>query len=618
MSDNKYQSTVYRAALIVVAVLSSAGLARVSDKEARYDLPPARYEVRIERDVMVPMHDGVKLATDIYFPQGLEGKLPVILIRTPYDKAKPRAIGEAPQVFPGQGYIVVIQDVRGKFASEGIYKVSTADTNDGYDTLSWIAAQTWSSGKIGTFGCSYLGENQIEVAKTRHPNLTAMIPQAAGGALGSAGGKFFYFGEFEGGVFSLSTGFGWFPRDGRWDKNNTEPFHPDTAVALKTLPVVEMVRRYGGPKTDFEGFVSHELVSPWWEQFGYINDTDRFSAPALQVNSWFDYGAAETLQLMNLMSTNSETEAGKTNQFIILGPTGHCEFQRATEHTFVGQLDVGDARFPYWQTYLKWYDYWLRGEENGVTKMPKIQYYLIGANEWRHSDQWPPVGSVYRSYQLSSRGHANTRFGDGGLETEPASGNAPDQFTYDPADPVPSRGGSLCCTGNPNDQAGSYDQSSIEERPDVLVYTTDFLKQSLDVIGPIKAVLYASSSARDTDFTAKLVDVTPDGRALNVQEGILRARFRRGMTKKVWMHPGEVYEVQVDLHATAYRFATGHRIRVEVSSSNFPRFARNLNTGRDDNAGAKWRKAVNTIHHSARLPSRIVLPIAGYASSTSG
>ena len=272
-------------------------------------------------------------------------------------------------------------------------------------------------------------------------------------------------------------------------------------------------------------------------------------------------------------------------------------------------MDFGDARLDYFRIYLDWFDHWLKGVDNGVTEMPKVQYYLMGANEWRTSDVWPVPGTQQVPLYLHSSGQANTRNGDGFLTAVAPFDEPPDSYVYDPGNPVPSLGGPICCTSAEGSVAGAFDQSEIELREDVLVYTTQPLGDGLEVTGELEAILYVSSSARDTDFTVKIVDVHPDGGAYNVQEGILRARYREGFDRWVFMNEGGVYEVRIDLHATAHYFKPGHRIRVEVSSSNFPRLDRNLNTGGNNYDESEWVVATNTIHHSRATPSRIVLPV---------
>ena len=327
------------------------------------------------------------------------------------------------------------------------------------------------------------------------------------------------------------------------------------------------------------------------------------------VNSWYDYGAADMLYEFNLLQRNSESARSRDNQFIIISPSTHCGSESLTEKTVIGERELGDARLPYWRIYVDWFDRWLKGVDNGVTDMPKVQYYLMGKNEWRGADRWPLPGTEFKKYYLHSDGHANSLFGTGTLSVVPPGSEPLDEYTYDPGNPVPWIGGITCCTGSPEAPVGSFDQRRVESRNDVLVYSSQVLEEGIEVTGPIEVVLYVSSSAKDTDFTAKLIDVYPDGIAYNVQEGILRARYREGFDKKVWMSGGEVYEVRIDLHATSNYFCPGHRMRLEVSSSSFPRFDRNLNTGGNNYDETEWVVAENAIHHSGARASYLLIPV---------
>jgi putative CocE/NonD family hydrolase len=330
---------------------------------------------------------------------------------------------------------------------------------------------------------------------------------------------------------------------------------------------------------------------------------------SLHISSWFDM-AQEALEEAALFKKNALNDRARNGQYAIIAPSVHCAFMGANSQTKVGDLVVGDARLRYWETYLAWYDRWLRDNEHAIDSLPRIQYYVIGRNEWRKSETWPVSGMRETAYYLRSGGGANTAKGNGRLTTEkPPARERPDTFTYDPADPVPSRGGSICCTGNPKDQPGSYDNVDLEQRPDVLVYTTDELREGLELTGPMRAVMYLSSDAPDTDITVKLLDVFPDGRSMNMLEGVTRVRYRDSYAKPQMMQPGKVYEVPVDLHATSWYLPPGHRLRVQVSSSSFPRFDRNLNTGGKNYDETTWRKAKNTIHHSASELSRLMLPV---------
>ncbi len=607
-------------------LLMSVALASAAGAQSE---PHARYEVSVERSVLVPMRDGVRLSTDLYFPVDAATRLPTILLRTPYNK-KPyyQSQSSIAYEFAGRGYVVAVQDKRGKYESEGLYTISKADRLDGFDAVGWIASQPWSDGKVGTYGCSYLGENQVHAAAERHPNLTVMIPQAAGGIVR-------YAALYNGGAVELAAGFGWFRGAGsklnfRAALNtpdslfqqgvalyNLAPTAPeaDFRASWMSLPVLGMVSRSGAAPSDFDAFVSHWPGDPWWNAFRYIDSTDRFDVPALHVNSWYDYGVKETLDMFNLLRTNAESPRGRDHQFAVISPTTHCQSERATEHTVVGERDVGDARFDHRNLYLRWFDYWLKGEENGVLDEPKLRIYVMGKNEWRAENEWPLARTRFTKYYLSGGGQANSRFGDGVLSLTPppppppSGGETSDRFIYDPRTPVPSVGGPVCCTGTPDAPAGAFDQSPVEMRGDVLVYTTPPLTNGVEVTGPVELVLYVSSTAKDTDFTGKLVDVYPDGTAYNVQEGILRVRYREGTDRRVWMEQGKTYELRISLHATSNYFGPGHRIRLEVSSSNFPRFDRNLNTGGNNYDETEWVVATNTVHHSARYPSHLLLPV---------
>jgi putative CocE/NonD family hydrolase len=604
---------------------TAAGVAEAQRPVSRFPWPAPRYTgQRVERNLFVPMRDGVKLATDLYFPEGAPGPLPTILLRTPYGKTG--GAGAALR-FVGQGYAVASQDVRGKYESEGEFWPTGADKNDGYDTIEWIVRQPWSSGKVGTIGCSYLGETQLTAASARHPAHAAMVPQAGSNVMELAG--VFKGGTTRGGAIELSSSADWLrthgskvrpvllPNDDRAAFNRAratftlQPRPPatDFIAMLRSLPLVGMLERMGAPPSDWDELVSSEPQSGVGKRIGFLQPDDRFDTPALFVDSWYDYGPANTLRLFRLLREQGLSERTRRNVFAVIGPTTHCAYERAAEHTVVGRRDVGDARFEFGGLYLRWFDRWLKGEENGVTDSPPLQLYVMGRNEWRGEAEWPLARTVWTRYYLHSDGRANSRFGSGLLTTTTPGNQPADAYTYDPATPVPSAGGPDFGANNPDLPPGALDQTSLETRHDVLVYSTPPLERGVEVTGPIALKLFVSSDARDTDFTAKLVDVYPDGRAFNVQEGILRMRYREGFDRRVWMQPGQAYEIEIDLEVTSNYFAPGHRIRLEVSSSNFPRFDRNLNTGGNNWDETTWRIARNTVHHSARYPSHLLLPV---------
>ena len=638
MTDPRPLPTLVPTALLLFAAACGPGAAGpgaedtgptdAADIEGPFPRPAGTYEVTLDPTHMVPMRDGVRLATDFYFPVGAEEPLPVIQIRTPYSKMPHRRENSAARFFASHGFAVAVQDMRGRYQSEGEYFVSRDDRRDGYDMVSWLAGQSWSNGRIGTYGCSYLGENQMQLAATRNPNHAAALPQAAGGSLR-------YFGVIFGGATELAASLGWFRGAGTKVFYRIPPGTPretilqveeminpapvpgelDFQAAWRTLPYIDMLKAAGAPPTDFEAFVSHEPGDPWWDHIGYVSRQDRFDVPALHVNSWYDIGVSETLKLFNLLSDNAESDRGRNNQFAIISPTDHCTSEIATSRTVVGELDLGDARLDYWNIYLRWFDHWLLDGDAGDERadfegMPRLQYYLMGANEWRSAESWPVEGTEFRPMYLHSGGSANTRDGDGRLSWEaPAADQPADVFVYDPDNPVPTIGGPVCCTGTAEAPAGGFDQSAVEDRDDVLVYTSEPLTEGLEVTGPLELVLYVSSDARDTDFVGKLVDVHPDGTPINIQEGILRARYREGYGRKVWMEESGVYEVRIDLQATANHFLPGHRIRVEVTSSSFPRWDRNLNTGGNNYDETEWVVARNSVRHGPGHASHVLLPI---------
>ncbi len=604
------QPSFYTLCALAMALIAPGPRSAAQDSAAApYPRPPGAYEVEVERNIMVPMRDGTQLATDIYRPKDVAGRLPTILIRLPYNKSAYRfgAIDPA-QFFASHGYAVVVQDVRGKFASEGEFRVYQGEMTDWTDMFEWAAGQPWSTGQIGTYGCSYLGEGQLIAAQQRNAHHIAAIPQAAGGNLGRVGRLREFWGSVEGGAFSLSLNFNWMPVFASVDKGARPAPKVDLASFLRTLPLIDMADRAGSPSWDWRNFLERPPNDPWWDAQGYLTEADSTGVAALQVTSWFDF-AEEALIAANIFRTNAINDRARTGQYVIISPTTHCISERASRETVVGDLPVGDARLHYWDIYLAWFDRWLRGNVHAIDSLAHFQYYTIGRDRWQSSDTWPVKGMHETSFYLQSNGHAATATGDGRISLTPPTRDHPDSFTYDPADPVPSRGSAVCCTGNPKDQPGSFDNADIEQRPDVLVYTSDPLADGMELTGSMRAEVYLSSDVLDTDVTVKLLDVFPDGRAMNMQDGITRARWRDGFDTPHMMERGKVYEVPVTLRATSWYLRPQHRLRVEISSSNFPRFDRNLNTGGHNYDETTWRTAHNVIHHAPGSLSRVILPV---------
>lgn len=607
--------------LVAISILCfvAAGWAFVHRAQLLESLPPpARDTVRglwhgftVERDVAIAMPDGVRLSNNIYFPRGEAVRRGTVLIRLPYGKSVyGEAYGSA-EWFAARGFAVVVQDVRGRFDSEGVYAPNYLDDQDGAATIDWIVRQPWSNGKVGTFGCSALGESQIVLARARHPNHTAMISLADGGALGVIPGRLDPFGWYEGGVFTLASAFGWYLVQGEKEPRYraTAPKNVDIDAAVRGLPSIDLVRRHRRDLTDYDRFLGTPFTDPHWRDSGYIRAEDRFATPAMMVTTWQDQAMGETLALSNLIKQNADTEAARAHNHVIVAAGNHCNFESDARNGAVGDLPLGSAAIqPYWDWYGQWFDYWLK-EEGKPPQLPAYRLYVTGEDRWVDAAAWPVPGARTQRWFLGSNGRANTAAGDGVLTVEAPAGEGADEFVYDPMNPVPTRGGPFCCTNNPKLRQGPVDQVEVEQRPDVLVYTSPVLTEGVRVLGPLSAELFVASSAADTDFVLKLVDVRPDGKALNIQEGALRMRYRDGYEQPALMTPGNVYRVSVDLRAVGHYFAAGHRIRLQLTSSNFPRLERNLNTGGRNFDETQGVSAHNRVLHGGATPSALLLPV---------
>ncbi|WP_323027729.1 CocE/NonD family hydrolase [Gelidibacter japonicus] len=588
----------------------------------------------IDQKVMMPMRDGIRLATDIYRPK-TTGKVPIIFSRTPYnfntwvDGVRQTRTAQQAYEAVKRGYAFVVQNERGRFFSEGEWDILGVPLTDGYDAFSWMANQSWSNGKIGTIGCSSTAEWQMAVSALDHPSHAAMVPQGFGAGVGTVGDIKEQGNWYRGGVEQLLF-FAWLygveqdkfkPRipEGATQEDlirisrfyDLAPKNPpiDMAEALKHLPIKDIVKNIHGKKEIFDKMVIRKPNDPAWYEGGLYHDTMEIGAPSFWFASWYDVSITPNLALFNHVRNNSKDPEIRENQYLVIAPTLHCAYTRATENTIVGQRSVGDARLNYDEQIYAWWDLWLKGETNDFKKnTPRVQYYTMGSNEWKSAEEWPPADTKMTTYYLNSNGKANTLNGNGTLTKKKATRDNPDSFVYDPMNPVNSLGGNVCCTGNAV-QGGAFDQQKAEENPNILVYTTDVLTEGIEVTGFIESTLYVSSDAKDTDFTIKLIDVYPDGTAYNLDETIQRVRYREGYDKEVFMEEGKVYKVDLTPMATSNYFKKGHRIRIVVSSSNFPRFARNLNTGGNNFDESEGIIAENKIHHSKQYPSQIRLPI---------
>jgi len=557
-------------------------------------VPRAVHRVTVTRNMMVAMPDGVRLATDLYRPADL-AQAPTILFRTPYGKEA----GLNPKNYralAGQGYVVAAQDTRGRFKSEGEFYPFVHEAEDGRATVAWITRQPWWNGRLGTAGGSYLGIVQYAMAPGS-PEITALMTPLSGAELGPLFQR--------GGVPSYLTMYFWTATTG--DHHPPELSLGRIRKEISGLPISENDQRLGLPDAFYRDVLSPERLAKLLDQLDYQDQYQKVQAPALIVAGWYDLFTESAIQTWQKLRTEGRGAARESR--LVIGPWAHTpRVLWARKFGPEGKMppEVIEA--------LPWFDHWLRGVDNEVADWPPIRYFLMGANEWRQASAWPLPGTVFTEYYFHSSGQANSCAGDGALSRERPDEEATDQFVYDPAHPVPTLGG-----GNlewqltqtwviPN--AGVFDQRKIERRRDLLCYTSAPLSEDLEVTGPIQVVVYAASSAQDTDFTAKLVEVLPQGKALNLQDGIIRARFRSGdLRRPELIEPDRIYAYTIDLSATANLFRRGSRLRVEISSSNFPRFARNLNTGEDPATATRMEKAEQTLYHDSARPSRIVLPI---------
>jgi putative CocE/NonD family hydrolase len=616
----------------IFAVGTSSGQIHLTSDQVRRDA--LAREARIERMIMVPMRDGVRLASRIYIPKEIDSPVPTILWRSPYnfsEKMVPNPdYSDANLKFAldaiRHGYAFVMQNERGKFFSEGEWEILGRPRTDGYDTLTWISEQPWSNGKVGTIGCSSTAEWIMGLASQNHPAHLAAVPMGAGAGIGRMGPHYEQGNFYRGGVIQLPM-VAWlygeqnlhrptFPANLSRDELIRVSKYYDLAADLPALdwskasqhlPLRDAIIAAGGPGGIFEEMADRGPDHPDWYKGGLYHDDEDFSVPALWVNSWYDLSVAPNIELFNHVRSNATDRRVRENQYMIVGPTEHCHMYRLRDPHVVGDRDMGRVHFGLDDIVYAFFDYYIKGEQNGFpqTQAP-VQYFSMGSNEWRTAQRWPPRQTTRTKLYLRSDDGAKSIFGDGVLATEPPTESGLDTFSYDPMSPVPSLGGNLCCLGDTL-TPGSFDQRPIEARDDVLVYTSDPLQSDLEVTGPIDVLLFVSSDAPDTDFTIKLVDVEPGGTAWNLDETIQRARYREGYKQEVFMESGGVYELRMGPLVTSNVFRAGHRIRVEISSSNFPRFERNLNTGGQNARERAGVVAINAVHHGPERNSYIEL-----------
>lgn len=627
----RYYPAMFQTKLAAV-LLGLAAVATAHAQQTTHELADLERISIADTMLMIPMRDGVRLATDIYRPKDADGPVPLIFIKTPYNFNE---IGGATLQWSVEavkrGYAVAIQNERGRYYSEGEWELLGNPRTDGYDALTWFAEQEWSNGAIGTLGCSSSAEWQLALAAKGHPAHKAMAPMAAGAGIGRVG-EFREQGNwYKGGVHQTLMSV-WlysvqqqvYPRfpagvsqeDLRRFRKlyDLAPEMPevDWKKQLEKLPSIDWIEEAGGNYGPMQDLMARTPGDPKWFSGGLYHDDEEFHVPAFWFNSWFDISQGPNLAMYRHAREHGKTRAVRNGQYVLVAPTLHCGFYRIPEHEdlVVGELNVGDATFPLYDQMFAFFDFYLKDERSETfDSLPRVQYYTMGRNAWSSASSWPPPSAEPVTLYLQSGGGANSLFGDGRLSQRQADGGAAsDTYTYDPMNPVPALGGGICCNSDAA-LGGSYDQRGIEARHDVLVFTSEPLDAPMEITGFVRPVIYVSSDVRDTDFTVKLVDVHPDGTAYNVDDTIFRARYREGYDRQVFMEDGEVYEIVPTPMSTSYEFGEGHRIRVEVSSSKFPQYMRNLNTGGNNYDETEGVVATNTLHHSPEYPSRIVLPV---------
>ncbi|MFI5449848.1 MAG: CocE/NonD family hydrolase [Candidatus Bathyarchaeia archaeon] len=550
--------------------------------------------VRVELGIKQTMRDGTRLSSDIYRPDDSD-KHPTILTRTPYMTVQGyqrRLVTEA-KFFVSHQYAYVIQDCRGKNDSEGIFHPFHNDAEDGYDTITWCTNQEWGNGNIGTFGASYQAWNQWATATLNHPQLKAMISIVAlpDPVLNV---------PFQNGALVLWMAEWMAIVEGR---RNTDPSIYDTKSLYEHLPLRTMDEAYGRKSQIWQNWIDHPSADSYWKKVFYQDKYPTITVPTLHISGWYDDDIIGT-HLNYVGSTTKNQSVNASNQKLIIGPwQHHVNVSRKLADIDFGEKALIDLR----AAELKWFDHWLKGIDNHVENEPPVEIFVIGANVWRKEREWPLARTNYVPYFLHSNGNANSVNGDGTLDTNaPTLEEHPDTYTYNPRDPCPN-----LCEESQMPAEGPFDQSPIESRDDVLVYTTPILKKPVEVTGRVRMKLSASTSAIDTDFWVQLTDVYPDRYSMHLTEGILRGRYRNSLEIPQLLEPGSVYEFPIDLWIISNCFLKDHRIRIDISSSSFPKYDRNPNTGHKFGEDAELVEATQTIYHDRVNASHIILPIIG-------
>jgi uncharacterized protein len=551
------------------------------------------YEIVFESNVAMKTRDGVTLRADIYRPKA-DGRFPVLINRSPYDKHIYISEGIASA---RRGYIFIIQDMRGCFASDGDWYPFRNDAQDGYDTVEWAARLPYSNGKVGMVGISYVGVTQLLAATAAPPHLVAIYP-------GITGSNYHANWTYQGGAFSQLFNQAWAKRFAVGDLTRRldsaapqfDAKRPPEDYALLDLTTAKGLGRY------YYDWIAHPTYDDYWKQWSIEERYDQIKVPALHIGAWYDLFMPGAIRNYQGIKEHGGSVAARNGQRLVIIPGGHAGFGQK-----IGEVDFGsDSVFDIREYGLRWFDWVMKGIDNGMAREKPVKIFVMGKNVWRDEDSWPLARAKNRLYYLHSGGRAKTLNRDGELSSVRPATEPPDKYVYDPADPVLTKGGAI--GGGYGDQ-GPSDQRTVEARSDVLVYTTPAFDEDMEVTGPVSLELFVSSSAVDTDFTAKVVDVWPNGFAQNLCDGILRARYRASMERAELLKPGEIYKLTIDLSATSNVFLAGHKLRLQIASSDFPRYDRNLNTGASPETSTGYTRATNVIYHDRAHPSALIVPV---------
>lgn len=569
----------------------------------------AQYDVIVETDVAVAMRDGTVLRLDIYRPDAA-GPFPALIERTPYDKSNSSEIrAGAHTYFAERGYVFMVQDVRGRYTSDGDFypfrDAGWGSRRDGTDTVAWIVEQDWSNGRVGIVGGSHTGQTAYMLAPTQPPGVEAMFVRESAADLHKHW-------IYRGGAFEHAFVTKWvgltFAKDLLKDAPASlagiEDFNANPDTYLWNLPVDEFPAFRDLPALSFyDDWLAHQADGPYWWRQNVGMQHHRFTVPIYHLGGWYDIFLQGTIENYQGLTARAGSQRARDNQRLVIGPWVHGPSN-------VGVTDVGSLTFPgadqvqYNDIRLRWFDQWLRDIDSGLDAEPPVLIYVMGDNVWRHENEWPLARTRYTKFYFGSGPTGSiTSLNDGRLgRNPPAHDEPPASFRYDPDQPVPTLGGNTLFIANGPRDHRAADQLS-------LTFTSAPLGQDFEVTGPVTATLHAMSSAVDTDWTVRLSEVWPDGRSINIVDGIQRARYRDDPAKASLIEPGRIYTYEIDLWATSTVFKAGNRLRVSVHSSNFPRWTRNLNSATSPEEGLRPEVAYNTVLHEAAWPSHIVLPV---------